>query len=140
MALPKHQEEVVEVEKQGEDALEGIPVEGGVCERRKRGDRVVEDRRFDRHFAERGVAVEDGLEATGEIGEELAMRGERGEEVLEIDEIVGEKKPVTDGFAMGLERGEKQQERLHASAERLSECGKQRVGIVLFQMRIVCVQ
>ena len=68
------------------------------------------------------------------------MRGERGEGVLEIDEIIGEKKPVPDGFAMGLERGEKQQERLHASAERLRERGKQRVGIVLFQMRIVRVQ
>lgn len=80
------------------------------------------------------------MEATGEIGEELAMRGERGEGVLEIDEVIGEEKSVTDGFAMGLKRGEKQQERLHASAERLSERGKQRVGIVLFQMRIVRVQ
>ena len=30
VALAKHQEEIVEVEEQGEDALEGIPVEGGV--------------------------------------------------------------------------------------------------------------
>ena len=137
VALAKHQKEIVEVEKQGEDALEGFPVEGSVGERRKRGDRVVEDRGFGGHFAERSVAVKDGLEATGEIGEELAMRGGRGTEVLEIDEIIGEKKPVADGFTVGLERGEKQQKRLHAAAERLRERGKQRVGIVLFQKRMI---
>ena len=131
VALAQHQQEIVEIEQQGEHALEGVPVEGGVGERRERGNRVAEDGRLGGHFVERRVAVENGLEAAGEVGEELALRGGNEKRVLEVEEVIGEKQSVSDGLAVRLERGEKQQQRLHVLAERLREGRKQRLGIVL---------
>ena len=67
VALTKNQQEIVQIEEQRENALEGVPVERSVRKRRKRGDCIAQTRRFDGHFGERSVAIENGLEATSEI-------------------------------------------------------------------------